>query len=99
MDNKPGILDWIYKTSRKIYPRSNKSQEKAEYETKPRSILNIKKLEIKGKPEKNKTFIEKNFSLDLFPRVPILMTNTLCCTQEAEKWSDLQGIQNIFFWY
>jgi hypothetical protein len=27
--------------------------EKAVYETKPRGILNIKKLEIKGKPEEN----------------------------------------------
>ena len=56
---------------------SDKQQEKAEYETKPRRILNIKKLEIKGKPEENNNDKDESFQNINFFRISELPCTTI----------------------
>ena len=59
---------------------SDKPQEKAEYETKPRIILNIKKLEIKGKSEEN------NDKDESFQNINFFRIRELSCTTIIEDY-------------
>jgi hypothetical protein len=59
---------------------SDNPQEKAEYETKPRRILNIKNLEIRGKPE------EKNDKDESFQNINFFRIRELPCTTIKEDY-------------
>ncbi len=47
--------------------------------------------------QKHTFFLKKDFYLGWFPKIPILMGNTLYCALEAEKLSDQFVIQDKYY--